>query len=195
MNKSNLYNYIKLCKKRDLNLILNISHEISKSSLSIKEMSSKFSVNDDEIQTIIEIMKFNSPNQNQLISIYEKYMEFKKNSKPFQMNKENDASVNINNFDPNNSKFASIKEDITKNIPQKINEYIKYLENLRDNANLKEIQQLLDISLELDKVFNTQMNDMINQHGGSGIMCGCCDCSKDGYIFTNEEDQKCNKSL
>ena len=34
-----------------------------------------------------------------------------------------------------------------------------------------------------------------SQQGGANIKCGCCDCAKDGYRFSEEIDgEKCTKS-
>lgn len=60
---------------------------------------------------------------------------------------------------------------------------------------------------EVEKILNKLMKDLIvptienkfdelakkcEQSGGFEIICKCCDCAKDGYVFSSEENIKCS---
>lgn len=118
MNKNTLRDYVNLCKKNDIELILQISNEIDNSK-SKRQIAKKYSINMNEINSIEQIKNnHNSSIENPLEYIYNKYKSFK------------NIQTGGNNNNNNNSK---------------------------------------------------------------NITCPCCDCSKDGYIFSDNENQKCER--
>jgi hypothetical protein len=129
MNKTTLYNYINLCKKSNINLILNVANDINIIN-SPEKIAEKYLISVNEVVAVKEIIKYNNTFSNDpLTYVYNKYNKYKQNKKKY-----NEVDNNIQN----NEQFGG------------------------DNNN--------------------------NQ-----INCPCCDCAKDGYIFTDEENQKCGQ--
>lgn len=168
MEKNNLHNYIKLCKRQDINLILNISRDISLGH-SAEKIAQTYSVNKNEvigaigILDVINLMNLTDPiNKNILVNIYEQYI-----------NNKNKTSV------------KNILSDVIGDLYKSGND----LENLKIN-----LGSIIPTKFNGPEIFKKlfEQNEQIEQTGGA-IKCGCCDCSKDGYVFTNEENQKCSK--
>lgn len=57
------------------------------------------------------------------------------------------------------------------------------------------VKEIEEIKSEMKKLQFTvsQEGGAINDNNEKQITCPCCDCAKDGYIFTDEENQKCVK--
>jgi hypothetical protein len=192
MNKEQLYNYINLCKKKDLSLILNISRDVQ-SSIPTSQIATKYSINENEIEGVKMIMS-HSTDQKMLIDIFKKYMK----AKGFQYG-------GHRTMDEIAKEIQITKTTIDKCII-KIHSLKKELKNMEKYNN---VSGYLNEILQLENMFHTSsstqddINNMDaqavllaenNQHGSGVKVCACCDCSKDGYIFTEDGDiQKCSK--
>lgn len=90
-------------------------------------------------------------------------------------------------------------KEITKKIESVIRENAE--ENSKDIKTdlLKQIQERIDVLIaklypEISEAVANEMKKFSTQSGGSVGHgdCKCCDCAKDGYVFSDEENKKCS---
>lgn len=222
MNRTDLKNYITLCKRQDFDLINNISQDINV-KYDVTILAQKYNVSTEEIIGLANIMKIQN-DSNVLSDIYNTYYDYKiggnKFSKAFQNIGKNfskglkNASKSVSESVKKTAKKAANEAKTTvsntvKNESEKLSNTLhENINNLSNNNKTNNINEIKDIKKRLNKIEN-DMKQIINdineiknsfadtasgdgQTGGTQINCACCDCAKDGYIFTDEENnQKC----
>lgn len=169
MDKKILHNYIKLCKRKNIDTILNISNELSNTSLDI--IKNKYDVNLDDIETIKQVGGYfhYTNHQNSLSAIYNKYME-------------------KHNFSQNGGNLDNTEIELN-DIHDKISEFKEKIEKIKK---LKNCDRYLNKIKQIENIFISKSSIVIDLNPQTVEKnCACCDCAKDGYIFSDNENQKC----
>lgn len=166
------------------------SSNSSKSSGSLKEIN----VNDN-IDEIVEIIFENE----YIYGLLDDFCTFFGNEQMFGLEKLSRYERKLFELVENRQNNTKIKKFMTDNYDELINsineknkEKIKNLFIIFFNNNVEFGNKFIPLILKIDSI--TRKKKFWNMFGGdNSIMCACCDCSKDGYIFTDEENQKCEK--
>lgn len=184
IDERHIRNYIKLCKLDNFELIRSISNDINNME-SYSNIAIKYNISIDEIEAVHQIMKneYLLNCDDGLKHIYVKYHLMKGGGLSVDGLSSLAKSFSSGNLSGIASSISKQMESISKTLEKELDKNISGL--------TKQFKGIIH-ELKEDIIKEIRSACKHKQSGGSiETVCKCCKCSRDEYVFTDDNSNKC----